>query len=130
LDVSYSIFQRLNPCQLLSAGVVKDQPAPKGFRVRRGVPCKRPRHSCSGRGVLGAGHAEEKGELKTINRTAGSWQMVLMLTFSCSRISRQASAIDSATPLGVAHQRVAKALPWGRFVSDMNDVSVRERECF
>jgi len=73
--------------------------------------------------------------LKTISRTAGSWQMFLVSTFSCSRISRQASAIDSATPLGLQAPGLMitsasrKRLPWGRFVSDMNDVSVKERGC-
>jgi hypothetical protein len=51
--------------------------------------------------VLSAGHTEEVGELVDHSRIAGSWQMLLVSTFSCSRISRQASAIDIATPLGL-----------------------------
>src|SRR5258705_11611213 len=60
--------------------------------------------------------------------------MRLVSTFSCSRISRQASAIDSATPLGLEAPGLMitsasrKRLPWGRFVSDMSDVSVKERD--
>jgi len=48
---------------------------------------------------------------------------------------RQASAIDSATPLGLQAPGLTitsasrKRLPWGRFCSDMKDVSVKEREC-
>src|SRR5712691_206366 len=59
--------------------------------------------------------------------------MCLVSTLSCSRISRQASAIDSATPLGLQAPGLMitsasrKRLPWGRF-SDMRDVSVKERE--
>src|SRR5713101_2893553 len=60
--------------------------------------------------------------------------MRLVSTFSWSRISRQASAIDSATPLGLQAPGLMitsasrKRLPWGRSVSDMSDVSVKERE--
>src|SRR6266852_4672884 len=61
--------------------------------------------------------------------------MRLVSTFSCSRISRQASAIDSATPLGLQAPGLMitsasrKRLPWGRFGSDMSDVFVKERGC-
>jgi hypothetical protein len=70
-----------------------------------------------------------------MSRIAGSWQMRLVSTFSCTRISRQASAIDNATPLGLQAPGLMiasasrKRLPWGRFVSDMDDVSVEERGC-
>jgi hypothetical protein len=50
------------------------------------------------RGVL---RAEQVGELVAISRIAGSWQTWLVSTFSYSRISREASAIDSTTPLGL-----------------------------
>ena len=65
----------------------------------------------------------------------GSRQRRLVSALSCSRISRQASAIDKATPLGLQALELTitsasrKRLPWGRFVSDMSDVSVTEREC-
>jgi len=54
--------------------------------------------------------------------------MDLVSAFSYSRVSRQASAIDNATPLGLQAPGLMitrasqKRLPWGRLVSDMNEV--------
>src|SRR5215472_14615264 len=66
-----------------------------------------------------------------MSRIAGSRQMVLVSAFSYSRISRQASAIDNATPLGLQAPGLMitsasrKRLPWGRFGSDMRKSPLR-----
>src|SRR5215472_12216058 len=59
--------------------------------------------------------------------------MVLVSACSCARISRQASATDNATPLGLQAPGLMitsasrKRLPCGRLGSDMIDISVMER---
>src|ERR1700757_3269219 len=57
---------------------------------------------------------------------AGSRQMLLVSRLWCSRISRQASAIARATPLGLQAPGLMitsasrKRLPWGRLRSDIS----------
>jgi hypothetical protein len=104
-----------------------------------------PERRCAGAGVRAIGNsatASGRNAKTCTDRTMFftlcsplSWQMRLVSTFSCSCISRQASAIESATPLGLQAPGLMitnasrKRLPWGRVVSDMSDVSVKEREC-
>jgi hypothetical protein len=85
--------------------------------------------------VLGTGHAEEVRKL--VNHQANCRILadevsvcVIMLEHS-----RQASAIDRATPPGLQAPGLMitrasrKRLPRGRFGSDMSDVSVKEQGC-
>jgi hypothetical protein len=76
--------------------------------------------------VLVAGDAEEACELADISRIAGPSQMRSVSMFSCLRISRQASAIESATPLGLPAPGLMitsasqKRLPWGALFQDFS----------
>ena len=85
--------------------------------------------------VLDAGHTEEVCELiehqsdcRVLAEALGVGAFVLA-HLATSINDRQCHAARIASAGIDDHQRIAEAAAMGRFVSDMSDISVKEREC-